>query len=243
VDTLLHAAEQSGVRVAAIFQNRFGPGAQKVKAALEQDRFGRLILASAYVKWQRPREYYRNSWHGSLALDGGGALMNQGIHAVDLLQWFVGMPAEVFGWTARNVHTGIEVEDTATAVLRFAGGALGTIEASTAPFPGWARRLEICGEHGSAVLEDDQVTRWGFREQLPGDEGATSGGAAERTHSGASSPQISYKGHLLQIQDMVSALQNDRAPAIDGRAGRNAVALIRAIYGSAATGVPVKLAS
>jgi predicted dehydrogenase len=243
VDTLLRAAEQAGVRVTAIFQNRFGPGAQTVKAALEQGRLGRLVLASAYVKWHRPREYYRDNWHGSLALDGGGALMNQGIHAVDLLQWFVGMPAEVFGWTARNVHTGIEVEDTATAVLRFAGGALGTIEASTALFPGWARRLEICGEHGSVALEDDQVTRWEFREKRPGDEVVTSAGAAERTHSGVSSPQISYKGHLLQIQDMVAALRNDRAPAIDGRAGRNAVALIRAIYESAAAGVPVKLPS
>lgn len=242
VDTLLRAAEQAGVRVTAIFQNRFGPGAQAVKAALEQGRLGRLVLASAYVKWHRPSEYYRGNWHGSLTLDGGGALMNQGIHAVDLLQWFVGMPAEVFGWTSRCVHTGIEVEDTASAVLRFAGGALGTIEASTAPFPGWARRLEICGEHGSVVLEDDQVTRWDFREPRPGDEAVTRAGASERTHSGASSAQISYKGHLLQIQDMVAALRDDRTPAVDGRAGRNAVALIRAIYESAAAGMPIKLA-
>jgi UDP-N-acetyl-2-amino-2-deoxyglucuronate dehydrogenase len=243
VDTLLHAAELAGIRVAAIFQNRFGAGAQAVKAAFDKDRFGRLVLASAYVKWHRPREYYRDNWHGSLKLDGGGALMNQAIHAVDLLQWFVGMPAEVCGWTTRCVHTGIEVEDTATAMLRFPGGALGSIEASTALFPGWARRLELCGEHGSVILEDDQVTRWEFRDQLPGDDIVTSAGAAERTRSGAGSPQISYKGHLLQIQDMVAALRNDRAPAVDGRAGRNAVALIRAIYESANAGMSVKLAS
>ena len=242
VDTLLRAAEQAGVRVTAIFQNRFGPGAQNVKAALEQGRFGRLVLASVYVKWHRPREYYRNNWHGSLTLDGGGALMNQGIHAVDLLQWFAGMPTEVFGWTTRCIHTGIEVEDTATAVLRFAGGALGAIEASTAVFPGWARRLEICGEHGSVALEDDQVTRWDFREQLPGDKLVTSAGTTDRGRSGASSPEIGYKGHLLQIQDMVAALRDNREPVINGHAGRNAVALVRAIYESAAAEVPVKLA-
>jgi predicted dehydrogenase len=242
VDTLLRAAKQAGVRVTAIFQNRFGPGAQNVKAALEQGRFGRLVLASVYVKWHRPREYYRNNWHGSLTLDGGGALMNQGIHAVDLLQWFAGMPTEVFGWTTRCIHTGIEVEDTATAVLRFAGGALGAIEASTAVFPGWARRLEICGEHGSVALEDDQVTRWDFREQLPGDKLVTSAGTTDRGRSGASSPEIGYKGHLLQIQDMVAALRDNREPVINGHAGRNAVALVRAIYESAAAEVPVKLA-
>jgi predicted dehydrogenase len=243
VDTLLSAAERAGVRVTAIFQNRFGPGAQAVKKAIEQGRLGRLVLASAYVKWHRPPEYYRGNWHGSLTLDGGGALMNQAIHAVDLLQWFVGMPTEVFGWTSRCVHTAIEVEDTAAAVLRFAGGALGAIEASTALFPGWARRLEICGERGSLVLEDDQVIRWEFSERLPGDEIVTSAETTERTRSGASSPNISYKGHLLQIRDMVAAIHNDRAPAVDGRAGRNAVALIRAIYESAIAGVPVRLAS
>lgn len=242
VDALLRAAEHAGIQVAAIFQSRFGPGARTVKAALDRGRFGHLVLASAYVKWHRSREYYRDNWHGKLTVDGGGALMAQAIHAVDLLQWFVGMPAEVFGWTTRCVHTGIEVEDTAAAVLRFPGGALGAIEASTAVFPGWARRFEICGEHGSAVLEDDQVIRWEFRERLPGDEAVTSAGTAERTRSAAATPQISYTGHLLQIQDMVAALREGRAPTVDGRAGRNAVALIRAVYESAAAGAPVKLA-
>ena len=120
-------------------------------------RFGRLVLASAYVKWYRKPEYYQG-WKGTLSIDGGGALMNQGIHAVDLLQWFAGLPAEVFGWTTRRVHTGIEAEDTVTAALRFPGGALGTIEATTASYPGWSRKIEICGENGSAALEDDTIS-------------------------------------------------------------------------------------
>ena len=117
------------------------------------------------------------------------------------------------------------------------------IEASTALFPGWARRLEICGEHGSATLQDDQVTSWEFRVRMPGDDAVSAVRAPQNARSGASSPQISYQGHLLQIRDMVAALREGRAPAVDGRAGRNAVALIRAIYESAGSGMPCKLAT
>src|SRR4051812_274095 len=130
-DTLLNAADKAGVQVAPIFQARFGDGARTLRAAVEAGRFGRLVLASAYVKWHRPASYY-TGWKGTLALDGGGALINQAIHAIDLLQWFAGMPAEVFCWKTRRVYTHIEGEDTAAATLKFADGALGTIEACTA---------------------------------------------------------------------------------------------------------------
>ena len=242
VDELLRAAAAKGVQVAAIFQSRFGVGARTVKAAIEAGRFGRLVLCSAYVKWHRKAEYYRDSWHGTKALDGGGALMNQGIHAVDLLQWFVGLPDEVCAWTARCVHTGIEVEDTVAAALRYPGGALGAIEASTALYPGWSRRIEICGEHGSAALEDDQVTRWNFRESRPEDEAVLRTGPDERMRGGSGAPnQISHYGHLLQIQDLIDSVHAGRPLAVDGRDARNAVALIRAIYTSAETRVPVKV--
>jgi predicted dehydrogenase len=105
-DEILHAADAAGVRVAPIFQARFGEGARAVKSALEAGRFGRLVLCSAYVKWHRAPEYY-TGWKGTLALDGGGALINQAIHAIDLLQWFAGLPEEVFAWKTRRVHTGI----------------------------------------------------------------------------------------------------------------------------------------
>lgn len=242
VDRILAAAQQAGVRVAAIFQARFGPGAQAVKRALDQGRFGRLVLASAYVKWHRKPEYYVGSWHGTKALDGGGALMNQGIHAVDQLQWFAGMPAEVFGWTARRVHSGIEVEDTAAATLRFANGALGGIEATTAAFPGWARRLEIAGENGSAALEDDRLVQWEFRPALPEDEAVRRDAAGSKLGSGASAPNaISHVGHRLQLQDLVDAIRDNRPLAIDGKAARNAVAIIRGVYDSAACGRPVQI--
>jgi predicted dehydrogenase len=241
VDEILRAADAAGVQVAPIFQARFGEGARRVKAALDAGRFGRLVLCSAYVKWHRTAEYY-HGWKGTLALDGGGALINQAIHAIDLLQWFAGLPEEVFAWKTRRVHTEIEAEDTACAALRFAHGGLGVIEASTATYPGWQRRIEICGEHGSVALEDDGIARWDFRTPLPGDDAVRAAKPDERMRSGASAPNaISHHGHLRQIQDLVDALQSGRPLAIDGREARKTIVFIRALYASAERGKSVKL--
>ncbi|MDI1337024.1 MAG: Gfo/Idh/MocA family oxidoreductase [Lacunisphaera sp.] len=240
-DQLLAAAEIAGGRIVPIFQGRFGDGARTVKAALDAGRLGRLVLASAYVKWHRTAQYY-TGYRGSLGLDGGGAVINQAIHGLDLLQWFAGLPAEVFAWKTRRVHTGIEAEDTAAAALKFPGGALGAFEASTALWPGWSRRIEICGEHGSISLEDDRIARWEFREAHPADDAIRAGGAANALGSGASDPKaISTEGHRRQLQDLVDALHENRAPALDGREGRKAVAFVNAIYTSAESGQPVKL--
>ena len=242
VDVLLNAARAAGVKVAAIFQARFSVGARALKQAIEAGRFGRLCLCSAYVKWHRSAEYYQG-WKGTLAIDGGGAVINQSIHAVDLLQWLVGMPAEVFAWKTRCVHLAIEAEDTACASLRFADGALGSIEATTAAYPGWERRIEICGEFGSAAIEDDRIVRWDFRDARPEDEKWLALGAGSAA-SGAGAPdQISIAGHQRQIEDMVLALRSDTPLLIDGDQARNAVALVRAIYESAERGVAVKPAA
>jgi predicted dehydrogenase len=241
-DEILRAADAAGVWIAPIFQGRFGEGARTVKAAIDQGRLGRLVLASAYVKWHRTAQYYTGT-RGTLSIDGGGALMAQGIHAIDLLQWFAGMPSEVFCWSTRRVHAGIEAEDTASAALKFANGALGAIEGSTAVWPGWQRRLEICGEHGSIALEDDYIVRWEFRESRSGDEAIRAAKESAALGSGASAPNaISFVGHQRQIQDLVDALHEGRAPALDGREGRKAVALVRALYDSAARRTPVTIA-
>jgi UDP-N-acetyl-2-amino-2-deoxyglucuronate dehydrogenase len=241
VDEILHAADAAGVVVAPIFQARFGEGARTVKAALDAGRFGRLVLASAYVKWHRTAQYY-TGWKGTLALDGGGAVINQAIHAVDQLQWFAGMPSEVFAFKTRRVHTAIEAEDTAVAALKFSSGALGTIEASTALWPGWSRRIEITGEHGSVVLEDDRLAKWDFREVRPEDDAIRAAGNNNALGSGASNPAaISFEGHRRQLQDLIDALRARRKPQLDGREGRKAVALVRAIYESAECGAAVKL--
>lgn len=240
-DELLRAADAAKVVVAPIFQARFGEGARTVKAAIDAGRFGRLVLASAYVKWHRSAQYY-TGWKGTLRLDGGGAVINQSIHAIDLLQWFAGMPAEIFAFKTRRVHTGIEAEDTAAATLRFANGALGSIEATTATWPGWQRRLEICGEHGAARLDDDHISQWEFRAARPEDAAIRAAKDAAALGSGASNPSaISIEGHRRQLQDLIDALRAGRAPALDGREGRKAVALIRALYTSAERGAPVAL--
>jgi predicted dehydrogenase len=240
VDELLRAADAAKVKVAAIFQSRFGTGARTVKAAVEAGRFGRLVLCSAYVKWHRAADYYRG-WKGTLKLDGGGAVMNQGVHAVDLLQWFAGMPSEVFAWKTRRVHEKIEAEDTAVAALRFANGAHGTIEATTAAYPGFNKRIELCGETGSVILEDDRILEWKFRDERPEDAGIRAAGSGVDMGSGSSDPtKINFQGHQMQLQDLVDAIHQNRTPAVEGREARNAVALIRALYASAESGVPVK---
>jgi UDP-N-acetyl-2-amino-2-deoxyglucuronate dehydrogenase len=241
IDLILNAADAAGVKVGAVFQGRFGEGAQAVRAAIEAGRLGRLVLASAHVKWHRTAEYYTGS-RGRLAVDGGGALFVQAIHGIDLLQWYAGMPSEVFCRTTRRVHTSIESEDTATAVLKFPGGALGVIEATTAAWPGWQRRIELCGEAGSICLEDDQVTRWDFRDSQPNDAALQVRAGAATLGSGASAPNaIGFVGHQRQLQDFVDALNEGRAPLVDGHEGRKAVALVRALYASAETGRPVNL--
>ncbi|MBL9216585.1 MAG: Gfo/Idh/MocA family oxidoreductase [Opitutaceae bacterium] len=235
-DRIITAAEAAGVRLVPIFQARFGPGARTVKAALERGRFGRLVLASAYVKWHRAPSYY-TGWKGRLDLDGGGAVINQAIHGLDLLQWFAGLPAEISAWKTRRVHTGIEGEDTACAALRFPDGALGTFEATTAAWPGWSRRIELCGEHGSVSLEDDRIARWDFAAPEPGDDALRAAPRDPAPGSGASAPNaISYAGHQRQIEDLVEALRTGRPTALDGREGRKAVALVHALYTAAESG-------
>ena len=241
-DEILLAAEQAGVRIAPIFQGRFGEGARTVKTAVDGGRLGRLVLASNYVKWHRTAQYYTPP-RGLFANDGGGAVINQAIHGLDLLLWFVGLPSEVFAWSTKRVHTGIEVEDTAVAVLKFASGALGAFEASTALWPGWARRHEICGEHGSIVLEDDRIVKWEFRDTRPGDDAIRAASSASNLGSGASNPSgIGTEGHRRQLQDFVDAIRAGRPHALDGREGRKAVAFVNALYESARLGAPVQLA-
>ncbi len=241
VDAMLALAERRGVVVAPIFQGRFGPGAQRVKQAVASGALGRLALATVHVKWHRPESYYQG-WKGLLALDGGGALINQAIHGLDLLQWFAGLPSEVFAWTTRRVHTGIEGEDTACAALRFPDGALGTIEATTAAWPGWSRRIELAGDKGSISLEDDQIARWDLSSPAPGEESSGTESAGQSLGSGASSPAgIGIEGHIRQFRDIAAAILHQRPLSIDGREGRRAVSLVESLYQSAKTSRPVTL--
>ena len=162
-DRIIEACEKAGVQVGAIFPSRFHDSSVKLKRAIDGGRFGRLTLGDAYVKWFRTQEYYDSgAWRGTWALDGGGALMNQAIHSVDLLTWLMGPVVEIQANTATLAHERIEVEDAAVATLRFANGALGVLEATTAAYPGYLKRIEIHGSEGSAVLEEEDLKAWDF---------------------------------------------------------------------------------
>ena len=245
IDTIINAADKAGVNLGCIFQSRFAEGAEQIRTAVEQGRFGKLVLGDAYIKWFRSQAYYDSgAWRGTWKFDGGGALMNQGIHYIDLLQWFMGPVKSVYARTALVAHERLEVEDLATAILEFENGAQGVIEGSTAIWPGHPARIEIHGTEGSAAMEDGKVVSWKFSKARPVDkkiEAAMAGDSA--LGSGASDPLSGLKieGHRRQIDDFTKAIQAGRPPAIQGREGRLAVALIEAIYKSAKTGKVVKL--
>jgi len=242
VDAILAAEKKGNGRLACVFQSRFGAAAQLLKKAVDAGRFGRLTLCSAYVKWWRDQAYYGTSgWKGTWKLDGGGALMNQGVHAVDLLQWLVGLPDEVACFHATLAHT-MEAEDTLTATLKFPHGALGVIEAATSAWPGDDLQIEIVGDKGSATIVNDKVTRWDFAEKQPGDEDVLKNEGAGKIGGGTADPKaIPIEGHRRLIEDLVNAIREGRPPMIPGTDARKAIALIRACYESAASRSVVKV--
>ena len=245
-DRIIDTCDKNGVKLATIFPSRFHDSSIILKKAVDAGRFGKMTLGDAYVKWYRSQEYYDSgAWRGTWKLDGGGALMNQSIHAIDLLLWLMGPVAEVTAKTATLAHKRIEVEDVATASLRFASGALGVIVGTTAVYPGYLKRIELHGIEGSAVLEEEDIIKWDFAKRGRGDaaifkameEAGDSGG-------GASDPAaINHAPHAKQFKDFVAAINKDRTPAIDGHEGRRSVELITAIYKSAKSGRTVKLQS
>jgi predicted dehydrogenase len=242
-DEIIDTCEANDVVLAAVFQSRFGTAVQEAKKAVDAGRLGRMVIANTHIHWFRDQEYYDSAgWRGTWALDGGGALMNQSIHNIDLLLYLNGDPAEVFAYTDTLTHTGIEVEDTAVAVVKFKNGSLGTIEASTSCAPGFPRRLQLSGSKGTIILEDDRIANWTFTEELPEDEIIREKGSlGENMKGGSGDPMsIDYEGHRRQIQDLSQAIISGKAPALPGREGRRAVELICGIYESARTGKPVK---
>ena len=229
VDSVIAAAERHTVRVGVFFQDRLKPDIARVKHMLDQGRLGIPVLASGRVKWHRPPEYFaESSWRGTHALDGGGALMNQGIHTVDLLQWLFGAVVSVSAMVATRVHA-IEVEDTAAAVLTFRNGAIGVIEAATSVFPGYSRRLELTGSEGTLVVEQDSLVATDLRSGRVAAE-PSAGTAAVSATIGDALP------HARVLEDFLDAIRTGRAAACDAREGRKSVAIVEAIYRAAQTG-------
>ena len=232
-DAMIAACRDAGVRLGVVLQRRTDPDIRALHDAIRAGELGDLVLGTATVPYFRPQSYYDSAaWRGTWSLDGGGALMNQGIHLIDLLLWLMGGEAEVVGASGGAAQHEIEVEDCVVAALRFSSGARGTIAATTAAAPGFPHRVEVYGSRGGAQIEGDALVRWEgdaprIRPQAP---------AAVAAGSGASPTGIGTLGHTLIMQDFVAAIREGRDPLVDGAEGRRSLALVLAIYEAAGLG-------
>ena len=246
LDEMLRVQQETGRKLAVISQRRFDPGVQQVRKLIDEGALGRLVVANAVVPWWRSQGYYDSgAWRGTWSLDGGGILMNQAIHCIDLFQWMMGPVKSLTAYTDTLVHQ-METEDVAVAILRFASGALGTISATTGAYPGLAMRLELFGNQGSVVLTDGELDYLHLardEQEAPGAYGLKEKiGQVPRTASAASDPAaLAARSHALQIADMLQAIREDGTPLVDGQAGRHPVEIILGIYESSRTGREVML--
>jgi UDP-N-acetyl-2-amino-2-deoxyglucuronate dehydrogenase len=237
-DLLISECERARVKLGVCFQDRFAPDICRLKELVDEGRLGQPILVSGRVKWYRPPDYYGSSyWRGTSDLDGGGALINQGVHTLDLLLWLMGTVRHVYARTSTAFHR-IEVEDTAAATLEFVNGAIGTLEVATSVYPGYRRRVELTGSEGTVILEHDRIIAADLRTPLTEPLAAVD----ENTKPSANSPLVSdISGHKSILRNFLRAIETDTVPRCDGREGRRSVELVEAIYESARTGQAVTL--
>ena len=242
------AAEAKSDKVAMVVsQLRYEPAITVVREAVTSGAFGKITSAATSMAWWRSQEYYDSGdWRGTWELDGGGALMNQGIHAIDLFRWLMGDPVEVYAWADRLAHERIEVEDTAVAVVRFANGAIGTIHGTTAAYPGVSRRIQIHGDKGSAIMDDGTLAYFHAA-------GSPYGGSGEGNQAdsvlpkenasdvAAASAALKPGSHSKQFADFLDAVAEGRPPLVTVTEGAKTLALICSIYESARTGASVKI--
>ncbi|GIM94695.1 Gfo/Idh/MocA family protein [Paractinoplanes toevensis] len=245
-DEIIRARQKAGTLVTVISQHRFDPATEKVLAAIEAGELGRLTSGIASIDWWRGQSYYDSGgWRGTWELDGGGALMNQGVHTVDLLIAALGRPVEVFAYTGTLAHERIEVEDVAAGVVKFASGALGVLHATTAAYPGLSARLQVHGDRGSAVIDNDEMAFFSatpageaISDRLMGTTQAVSGGGDT---TASSDPGMLSDAHRLQYLNFLGALDGTEKLRVDLETNRQSVAVITAAYESARTGRPVAL--
>lgn len=236
IDRLNEAARSKGVKVCTIFQHRFDDGIVKAKKAINEGRLGRVYFGACHTKWYRDQDYYGNSgWRGTWAFDGGGALMNQSIHYIDLLQYLVGDVCEVYGSCGTFAHEKIEVEDLGIATVKFSNGALGIIEGTTAAYPGLYTKLDIYGEKGSLCIQNDELIMYNVMGMTPEEE---------KHMVSKNEPEAVYgpdAAHRRQYVDMLEAVENNREPKVNGVEGKKSVEIILSIYKSWKSNTPVTL--
>lgn len=234
--SLISATRAAGVKLCAISQHRFDEGIAELKKAITNGEFGELTFGASHTKWYRDQAYYDSvGWRGTMAFDGGGALLNQSVHYIDLLRHLMGEVGEVSAYCATLAHTEIEVEDVGVAAVRFQSGAVGLIEGNTAAWPGYCTRLDIYGTDGSAIVQDDCITDWNLRSgREPGRR------AGNNPHAGGVVGELSLDSHLRQYEDMAAAILEDREPVVNGEEALRTLEVIFAIYESARSGRPAR---
>ena len=234
---MIDVARAAGITLGVVSQHRFDAASMFVHKAINTKRLGRLLEADCYVKWHRPQSYYDKPGKGGWELEGGGALINQAIHCIDLLSWFAGPVAEIFAhWQLGAAHK-MESEDVANAVIKFASGVTGVIQGSTAFLPGYPERIELHGTNGSAILTGDRLTAW----DVPGDK-MEDVPLARDIASGAADPMaISIEPIKAQFLDFGDAVNRRRKPLVAGEEGYAALEIIEGIYRSARSGEKVRI--
>lgn len=244
---MIDVCREHRVKLSVISQHRFDASTMRIKADIDSGRFGKMVLGQAAVNWYRPQSYYDTSkWRGTIKMDGGGVLINQAIHTIDLFQYFMGKVESVYAHTAILAHEGIEVEDVAVATVKFKNGGLGTIVGTTAAYPGLSARLEIIGTNGTAVIENDQLLKHYLRN--PNNESQAINLASidtykkqERNHASVNPSSLDGASHGLQFIDMINAIKEDREPLVNGEEGLKPLQIILAIYESARTGQSIQI--
>ncbi|MFO7612701.1 MAG: Gfo/Idh/MocA family oxidoreductase [Clostridia bacterium] len=245
IDGMIDACESNGVFLASIFHKRYHPVYKWIKSAVDSGRFGEIIGTDVLMKWYRPPEYYSESkWRGTIALDGGGALMNQCVHFIDLAQWFNGGMKSVFAKTGRKLHKEIEAEDSAVAAVVYANGAFGVIEASTCSYPGFSTLITVNGSKGGVVCENERI-----RELKMPDEAESSHIVPDEAmfgeHGGDARTNVKqdFSLHLEQLREAFNAILEGRQPPVEAPEARKAVEIITSMYESAARGVEIGIKS
>ncbi|MFT3704192.1 MAG: Gfo/Idh/MocA family oxidoreductase [Agriterribacter sp.] len=232
IDAMIAAHKKAGTQLGGIFNYRFTDAVHTIKQAIDNGRFGIMTHVAVEVPWWRSDEYYKSKWRGTWALDGGGALMNQSIHMVDMLQYFAGPLESLHGYVATLGHT-IQTEDTATAIVRFKNKALGSIYGSTASFPGQPRKITVTGTLGTVIMQDNQIKVWQFANELAEDKTVISKYAVDSGGAASAPSAIPFEMHANNIAAFITALDQGRPFEIDGAEARKAVEIVLAIYRSA----------
>lgn len=243
IDNMITVCVKNNVKLACMFNNRYREGNLFVKRAIDNGRLGRLISVNAFVRWYRDQDYYlKSGWRGTWALDGGGALMNQGIHYVDLMQWFAGDVESVCAYADKLLHKTIETEDTAAAILKFRSGTIGAILAGTSIYPGFPAEIQITGERGSVSIRDGTIGTWSFKDKDALDEEAVfyMGGCVDNGR--ASSPmEFDCTYHKKQYRHIIDSLNMGTEPEINGTEARKSVEIVLAIYKASAERKEIRL--